>query len=130
MNMKTTNNNRHTPGPWRVYDNGFFYDVKVPWQGQRQVEDHSPSLCQVFYEGCDGIAGRPNARLIAAAPELLVALESIAQAAIEVKSPEDNERFRAWAFAQARQAVEQAGAGEVLAAPGASACGQAGEVGP
>lgn len=117
----TTNSehNRYTPGPWRVYDNGFFYDIKVPWQGRSVVEDHSPSLCQVFYEGCDGVAGRPNAQLIAAAPELLAELENIARAAVDVKNAEDNEQFRAWVFCRAQQAIAQVGRQELLFAPGA-----------
>lgn len=117
----TTNsaNNHYTPGPWRVYDNGFFYDIKVPWQGRSVVEDHSPSLCQVFYEGCDGVAGRPNAQLIAAAPGLLAELENIARAAVDVKDVEDNEKFRAWVFSRAQLAIAGVGEAELLYAPGA-----------
>lgn len=119
----TTNCNHYTPGPWRVYDNGFFYDIKVPWQGRSVVEDHSPSLCQVFYEGCDGVAGKPNAQLIAAAPQLLAELESIARAAVDVKDVEDNEQFRAWVFSRAQQAIAQVGATEFLQAPRTGAGG-------
>lgn len=108
----------YTPGPWQVYDNGFFYDIKVPWQGRSVVEDHSPSLCQVFYEGCDDITGRPNAQLIAAAPELLAELENIARAAVDVKNAEDNENFRAWVFSRAMQAISLIEEKEILYAPG------------
>ncbi len=117
------NHTQYTPGPWRVYDNGFFYDIKVPWQGRSVVEDHSPSLCQVFYEGCDGVAGRPNAQLIAAAPGLLAELENIARAAVDVKNVEDNEKFRAWVFSRAQQAIAQVSQAELLTAPGAQVRG-------
>lgn len=108
-----------TPGPWRVYDNGFFYDIKGPWRGRSVVEDHSPSLCQVFYEGCDGVVGKPNAQLMAAAPELLAELENIAQAAVDVKDVEDNEKFRAWVFSRAKQAIAKVFEQEIIYTPGA-----------
>lgn len=109
-----------TPGPWQVYNNGFFYDIKVPWQGRSVVEAHSPSLCQVFYEGCDGVMGLPNARLIAATPELLIELRAIAREAVAVKTPEDNEQFRARVFERAQRALRLVELKEVLRAPGVS----------
>lgn len=103
-----------TPGPWTVYDNGSYYDIKVPWDDCKQVDTTSPSLCQVFYSGPDEIQGNPNARLMAAAPELLLALQEIACAAVAVKTPEDNETFRAWAFMRVQEAIQLIDSKEVV----------------
>ena len=51
----------HTPGPWRVR-----YHKSVPDQVAAVMSDHE-LICAIY--------GEANARLIAAAPELLAALE-------------------------------------------------------
>ena len=60
--MKTES--RHTPGPWRVGDAG--HTVFGPPNGNPSPETIA------------NVRGRSNARLIAAAPEMLEALKSIA----------------------------------------------------
>lgn len=59
--MKT----QHTPGPWTVDDNGFIYD----YAGNTIADPHCSDI--------DLDEREANARLIAAAPELLNALERL-----------------------------------------------------
>ena len=61
----------HTPGPWQLdeaYDATFSNDGRTESVLELTNGDHSETFGYI----CDG----PNARLIAAAPELLAALES------------------------------------------------------
>ena len=55
---------KHTPGPWRYVDGYFDCDV---WAGNKMV---------LSYERHPTDEDRANARLMAAAPELLEALEA------------------------------------------------------
>ena len=103
-----------TPGPWTAYDNGSYYEIKVPSERNRQVDIVSPSLCQVFYETGDKIKGNPNVRLMAAAPDLLDALQEIACAAVAVKTPQENETFRAWAFMRVQEAIHLIDSKEIV----------------
>jgi hypothetical protein len=69
---------KHTPGPWRAWDNGHFWQVDAEcaeWQGQ-QVADSCPS--KTMYRNGVIVAdhGEANARLIAAAPDFLAALNA------------------------------------------------------
>ena len=57
--------NKFTPGPWVVDADGFIVE--------RDTENHIYPLAKVFYENYH------NAALIAEAPNLLVALESMLQ---------------------------------------------------
>ena len=73
----------HTPGPWQV-------DPDYPIDVQAKVGNQE--VCTPFYKGCEGRTISPvtpvaneeealaNARLIAAAPELLEALEGLVNA--------------------------------------------------
>ncbi len=56
----------HTPGPWRAGQDG---NMRV--YGPDNSQEHSGLIASVY-------KGRANARLIAAAPELLEALEAVA----------------------------------------------------
>ena len=57
----------HTPGPW-------IYDTAMVWGGPQGLT----SICEVlFHEDERADEHGPNARLIAAAPELLDALERL-----------------------------------------------------
>jgi hypothetical protein len=64
---------KHTPGPWSVYsaakDDGFtdFYGIDGP--------DLDKGNAVVLWDPSGGIENEANARLIAAAPELLAACE-------------------------------------------------------
>lgn len=61
---------KHTPGPWDYRFNGHFFDVGILNEGR--------SLFPIFPSVCIGVPARQeaNARLIAAAPELLDALKN------------------------------------------------------
>jgi len=56
---------KHTPGPWLV-------DPERPYV----VTDDAHNPMDVAYSECDGQVGLANARLIAAAPDLLAACEA------------------------------------------------------
>lgn len=69
---------KHTPGPWKV------------WHGSRSVFAHNEHIADIYLpeprEGENGIARTPeliaNAKLIAAAPELLEALRDTLEVAL------------------------------------------------
>jgi hypothetical protein len=69
---------KHTPGPWVVHAN---LSGNESHRGYRvaPIEKHNRSwlLAQVMPLDSNGIAGGANARLIAAAPELLESLKSL-----------------------------------------------------
>ena len=56
---------KHTPGPWRYVDG--YFDCEV-WAGNKMV---------LSYQRHPSDEDRANARLMAAAPELLTALEGL-----------------------------------------------------
>ena len=58
----------HTPGPWRVGEKRHDYDIVI-----RNRENHPVTM--TCYAGYTRRTGDANTRLIAAAPELLAALE-------------------------------------------------------
>lgn len=66
-----TEQSKHTPGPWRVYCDPCHYDTASDVK----------SDCGQFFASVGGKSGwqeqEANARLIAAAPDLLEALEAI-----------------------------------------------------
>lgn len=68
---------KHTPAPWKVIDNGTFFDIKADCD-YSSLADVCGSLC--IHDNNkhteDGVA-YANACLIAAAPELLEALIEI-----------------------------------------------------
>ena len=66
---------KHTLGPWKAVRNASFWEVVTPSTGQRleQANEYSPSLAYVWGEGEE--QAEANARLIAAAPDLLEVLE-------------------------------------------------------
>ena len=64
---------QHTPGPWAVEDN--------PWGGTPHVRTDRRRLLRMLAENNQQIAeAEANARLIAAAPDLLAALEAVTAA--------------------------------------------------
>lgn len=70
----------HTPGPWWVDDFGTG-DVRVgadPSKGMGPpICDSRTFICKMYQEDERGIDAKANARLIAAAPELLEALQKM-----------------------------------------------------
>lgn len=70
---------QHTPGPWQAIISGVTRAISTTNGAPKQA-----TICRLFTECASFAPGEPeaNARLIAAAPELLAALES-ALASIE-----------------------------------------------
>lgn len=70
----------HTPGPWAATTRQGSWDRVV-----FQASNPNTEICQMFHDGTDeNLTGEANARLIAAAPDLLEALEA----------------HRAWSYAE------------------------------
>lgn len=94
----------HTPGPWPIERTG---DGKRIIVGPGLIEGpHGYDIAEVYSDDCDPEEATANARLIAAAPELLEALEKLAAFADEVTGkvePPLPALARAWeAIAKAR----------------------------
>ena len=68
---------KHTPGPWVLIDGDRFSKEKVITT-TRRIEDSYGCICDmdVYFSGQMGVEQEANARLIAAAPELLEALKA------------------------------------------------------
>jgi hypothetical protein len=97
---------KHTPGPWHIVDNGHWFDVVVPWKDNPDVvADYCPKICEVHYRSNDDIVGASNVNLIAAAPDLLEALQAIIPDAIgnHIGGPDTQARIDA-----ARAAIAKA----------------------
>ena len=58
---------KFTPGPWKLYSHSL-----APWEQHRIENDHGNHVCELME------ADQPDARLIAAAPELYEALRNLA----------------------------------------------------
>src|SRR5688572_26003126 len=67
---KTAGHGTHTPGPWRV----------VTDQGNHLVTSRSSNICRLYRDHEADHEANANARLIAAAPELLAALKGLMKA--------------------------------------------------
>lgn len=68
---------KHTPGPWQVEGVRHTGDLKIGSDARlHMVGPDGDAVCAVFYDMKTG-RGLRDARLIAAAPELLEALETI-----------------------------------------------------
>jgi len=107
----------HTPGPWEVTHSGNKDDFRGQWTwinaeggtvaqvfpcGNPQRAFKSPELSDLP-EPSNGRIGQANARLIAAAPELLEALEDCCKA-LPTKAPEYKRAMEAIAKATGAQA--------------------------
>lgn len=79
--------NKHTPGPWRINE-------KYKWQFVEGGRGYESSICMIdgmpYPSEKPGPVMRANARLIAAAPDLLEALEKIAASEVY---PHGEERY-------------------------------------
>ena len=90
----------HTPGPWSLRRTIYFLTV-VAKGGKRGWR----SICQLAY--CEGRDGA-NARLIAAAPELLKALKNMVREWIEIVGDEDVNGTPADTLERAKAAIAKA----------------------
>jgi hypothetical protein len=91
----------HTPGPWNVAENGTKLTAKHPLRG------HQYDIVTVHYAFEHG-QHEANATLIAAAPDLLEALEAISQSWGAHGTEVNNPMADAMA-ARARKALAKAG---------------------
>ena len=67
--MAATLDNSHTPGPWRVQIGD------EPGEWDVTTDEDEPWFICTCHDGIDGNPQRANAKLIAAAPDLLAALK-------------------------------------------------------
>ena len=71
---------KHTPGPWKAVDGGQFgHEVIITTEDR--IDSHHGEICsmEVEFNGPHGVEQRANVHLIAAAPDLLDALESVSE---------------------------------------------------
>ena len=68
---------KHTPGPWQAVRNSVYWEIRIAHEGKfdRQLGDLCATGCE---PGHDSGEEEANARLCAAAPDLLDALEPFA----------------------------------------------------
>lgn len=104
-----------TPGPWSCAYNGYFFDIKPKGSCQDLAITHANE-----HIGIDKVIEEANANLIAAAPELLEALQLFADEEVmaqlngsEFVDPVDDEewvkfRFVAKDFRKAAAAIAKA----------------------
>ena len=104
--MPTTNETKHTPGPWRADGFDVVRDGSYPEGGNKEFH-----LATTGYALADPDVRRANARLIAAAPELLEVLllidETIGDAIVHEYDKEHQTRIGAAMF-RARAAIAKA----------------------
>lgn len=82
-------NNKHTPGPWRLKAGRNIGNTIEGYSGRRGFEGDDGYRTVALYQSCEPTGLRAeevvnataNARLIAAAPEMLEALQEIVAAA-------------------------------------------------
>ena len=71
---------QHTPGPWAVFK-GYDGSLSVSATKSFRINNISagtPVICDVYpHLDADGFSGEANARLIAAAPDMLEALQNM-----------------------------------------------------
>ena len=92
--MTNTKQTAHTPGPWNFGRTSL--DVYAPETGKHIATAHLP----LGWLSEERAIAEANARLIAAAPDLLAALEMIRNANVAMAEPIEDAMFAAIAKAQ------------------------------
>ena len=102
----------HTPGPWRARRNSHFWEVCPERGGDEGIPFSVADVCSSEPGDPDGGLQEANARLIAAAPELLEALEDAMRSARHdfAPGPEGEAKFRE-AYAEQVAAIAKAKGG-------------------
>lgn len=88
-----TSNSKHTPGPWKVFNGTDIFPDDVDLDGTRHIADFSMAGSQFI----SGDEKRANARLSAAAPDLLEALYATRKIVAEAASVGFNYTDGDWA---------------------------------
>lgn len=91
-------NAQHTPGPWNALNDVSTWAVGAEYIDPEDGEQYFGHICEVP-------AGEANARLIAAAPDLLAALIELGRF---ISEPDDTTHPMNKALAQAQAAVRKA----------------------
>jgi hypothetical protein len=74
--MKMTEQTKHTPGPWKAVRNTAYWEIEPANAGQDGIPFNVGDVCASAPGMPDSGLQEANARLIAAAPDLLEALEA------------------------------------------------------
>ena len=92
---------KHTQGPWKAVANVAYWEV-IPLNnaGENGVPFTIADVCASAPNNRDGGLQEANARLIAAAPDLLISLKDCVDA-LRVHAPES------WAYSQAVKLIEK-----------------------
>jgi hypothetical protein len=90
---------KHTPAPWLIADSNFVYALHD--HKGRQVNRFSAAIDHYPSQGGTAEEGLANARLIAAAPELLEALQMLMPQAPNAWAENDPYDVAMWGNAQA-----------------------------
>ena len=79
------NNTQHTPGPWGILEEIGHPSLITAWNENAGATDDIAVVCDEY----EGQPSQANARLIAAAPDLLAALQGMLEWArrVEVANP-------------------------------------------
>ena len=97
-------NSKHTPGPWSLKDCGYKFIVSKTGDGYITRD-----VCRMDGSTMAAFAQEANARLIAAAPDLLAVVKQMQSAlsrCFGAHAPDEGDRHRA--LAQARAAIAKA----------------------
>lgn len=80
---------KHTPGPWQAVRNSVYWEIRIAHEGKfdRQLGDLCATGCE---PGHDSGEEEANARLCAAAPDLLDALEELRSAVVDLDQDEES----------------------------------------
>lgn len=87
---------KHTPGPWKVVKDDFL-GIRIKQSDGGDIR----SIAEILKHPPGGVLGENNARLIAAAPDLLEALKAVLNNCLDSQSLAD-------AYKQARAAIAKA----------------------
>lgn len=101
-----TTETKYTPGPWRVYLEGYYWVIAADYVAVKRFGEVPPIVTEIrdFTD-----TEKADAHLIAAAPELLAALQDLLDFA-ETYDPSHHASYEDWSgyFKDARTAIAKA----------------------
>ena len=89
---------KHTAGPWLIGENRYDYDLII------RSANNDP-VCSVIYAGYSKTEARANARLIAAAPDLVEALKEMCSYTAELNPNQGFDGLDHFAVNKAQAAI-------------------------